>query len=444
MKRKIILTIILSVYILVNLLTPAYAEPADSQSGVTASPAPHAEAAILMDMKSGKVLYSKNENEKMYPASITKIMTAILTLESGIDFSEVVTASQEAISPITNKHSHMGILVGENLTIENLIYGMLVYSANDAANVLAVRVGGSLDGFVQMMNDKAQELGATNTHFANAHGFHDDNHYTTASDIAIFAQYAMQNETFREIVKTDMYTMEATNKYDETRYLSSTNHLISRRRQANYYYKKAIGIKTGYTDESGYCLASAAVDGDTELLAVVLNCHNITEDESGLYSFSDSKSLLEYGFENFKYITVAPNGTVVADSSVYEAKKNIRVALTPQNDIGNILPVDADMNEVKAETVLNEKIAAPIAKGDQLGQITYTYMGEEIGSAALVAVNDVEKDYIIASIHLIIKIITHPVFIILVLLILYLRFTADRRRKKRRKNRRSKLKHVRQ
>lgn len=441
MRGKIILTIILCFNILASTLASVYAEPETAQ---TASPAPHAEAAILMDMKSGKVLYNKNENEKMYPASITKIMTAILTLESGIDFSEVITATQDAINPITNKHSHMGILVGENLTVENLIYGMLVYSANDAANVLAIRVAGSLDAFVQMMNDKAIELGATNTHFANAHGFHDDNHYTTASDIALIARYAMQNETFRQIVKTDMYTMEATNKYRETRYLSSTNHLISRRRQANYYYKKAIGIKTGYTDESGYCLAAAAVDGDTELLSVVLNCHNITEDESGLYSFIDTKSLFEYGFNNFKYITIAPSGTVVADSSVYEAKDNIRVTLTPKNDIGNILPIDIDMNEVKAESVINEEIAAPIKKGDVLGSITYTYKGEQIGTSELVAVNDVKKDYIVAAIHLVIKIITHPIFIILLLLILYLRFTAKNRRKRRRKNRRSKLKHVRQ
>ncbi len=449
MKNKIILTIILSVNILANIIAPVYAEPTVLEETKAAeqqkSPTPHAEAAILVDMKSGKVLYNKNENDKMYPASITKIMTAILTLESGIDFGETVIATKEAIEPITNKHSHMGILVGEELTIENLIYGMMVYSANDAANVLAVRVGGSLEGFVNMMNAKALELGAVNTHFANAHGFHDDNHYTTAYDISLIARYAMQNETFREIVKTDMYTMEATNKYDETRYLSSTNHLISRRRQAGYYYNKAIGIKTGYTDESGYCLASAAVSGDTELLSVVLNCHSISEDDAGgFYSFIDSKSLFEYGFDNFKYIVVAPAGTVVADSSVYEAKKDIRVTLTPKEDIGNILPIDVDMNEVKGESVINEKIAAPIARGDELGTIKYTYKGELIGESPLVAVNDVEKDYIAATIHLIIKIVTHPIVIILVLLILYIRFRANAIRKRKRKNRRSKLKHVRQ
>lgn len=443
MKNKIILSIILSANILANIMTPVFAQPTTSEE--QPSPAPHAEAALLVDMKSGKVLYNKNENKKMYPASITKIMTAILTLESGIDFGETVIATEDAISPITNKHSHMGILVGEELTIENLIYGMLVYSANDAANVLAVRIAGSLDAFVDMMNAKATELGAMNTHFANAHGFHDDNHYTTAHDISLIAQYAMKNETFREIVKTDMYTMEATNKYKETRYLSSTNHLISRRRQAGYFYNKAIGIKTGYTDESGYCLASAAVSGDTELLSVVLNCHSISDDDiGGFYSFVDSKSLFEYGFKNFKYIVVAPKGTVVADSSVYEAKKNIRVTLTPKEDIGNILPIDVDMNEIKGESVINEKIAAPISIGDELGTIKYTYKGEFIGESALVAVNDVEKDYIVATIHLIIKILTNPIFIILVLLILYIRFRINVNRKRKRKKRRSQLKHIRQ
>lgn len=441
MKKKILMTIILSFNIIANIIVPVYAEP-EATVAEEALPAPHAEAAILTEMKTGKVLYSKNENSRMYPASITKIMTAVLTLESGQDFETVVTATPEAINPITNQHSHMGILVGENLTIENLIYGMLVHSANDAANVLAVTVGGSLDNFVQMMNDKAAELGMTGTHYANAHGFHDDSHYTTAADIALLSRYAMQNEKFREIVKTDIYTIEPTNKYKETRYLSSTNHLISKRRQAGYFYDKAIGIKTGYTDEAGYCLTAAAADGDTELLSVVLNCHSIDPDENGLYSFIDSKNLLEYGFNNFKYITIAKKGAIVADSPVYEAKGSIRVTLTPEKDISNILPSDIDMKDVKAETALDEKIAAPIKKGDVLGTISYTYKGEEIGKASIVANNDVDKDYIAAVIHTVIKTITNPFVIIILILFFWFLFSSKSKQKKRRKNRRSRMKHI--
>lgn len=404
-------------------------------------PAPHAQSAVLADMQSGKILFSKNADTRVYPASTTKILTAILVLEND-QLSDVVTASQEAIAPITNKHSHMGILVGEELTVEQLLYGMLVYSANDAANVLAVHTAGSLDAFVGMMNQKAAELGATGSHFANPHGFHEADHYTTAMDLFKIAQYAMRIDKFREIVKTDMYTIEPTNKYKEIRYLSSTNHLISRRRYANYYYDKAIGIKTGYTDEAGSCLVSAAVNGDTELISVVMNCANTTTVANGAYSFVDSKGLLEYGFENFKHIDIASAGDIVSDSSVYEAKDGVRVALTVDNNVNYILPVDYNKDEIETVISYNDKkISAPIAKGDVLGEVNYKYRGESIGTAKLVATNSVDKDYIIAAIHLIIKIVLNPVFLIVLAVFIILRIRAKRIQARRRRNRRSRLQH---
>jgi len=466
MKKRLFSTIIISGFLAVSSLMPVWAEPADEAENNTntveaqqsdaantepqadtaeqepSGPAAHAEAAILADMSSGKILFSKNPNERVYPASTTKILTGILVLENA-QLSDVVTAPEEAITPITNKHSHMGILVGEELTVEQLLYGMLVYSANDAANVLAVHVAGSIDAFVQMMNDKAAELGASGTHFVNPHGFHDDNHYTTAADLLAISRYAMQNEKFREIVKTDMYTIPETNKYHEIRYLSSTNHLISRRRYANYFYDKAIGIKTGFTDEAGSCLVSAAVSGDTELISVVMKCANTTAVANGAYSFVDTKELFEYGFENFKHITVAAPGDIVSDSSVYEAKDNVRVAMTVENDISNILPVDYDADAVTHTiTYTDEKVCAPIAKGDILGTISYEYKGEEIGTSNLVATNDVDKDYIIAVIHIILKIILNPIFLILLAAVIILRIRAKIIRNKRRRSRRSRLQHV--
>ena len=327
----------------------------------------------------------------------------------------------------------MGILVGEELTVEQLLYGMLVYSANDAANVLAVHTAGSLDAFVGMMNQKAAELGATGSHFANPHGFHEADHYTTAMDLFKIAQYAMRIDKFREIVKTDMYTIEPTNKYKEIRYLSSTNHLISRRRYANYYYDKAIGIKTGYTDEAGSCLVSEAV---------VMNCANTTTVANGAYSFVDSKGLLEYGFENFKHIDIASAGDIVSDSSVYEAKDGVRVALTVDNNVNYILPVDYNKDEIETVISYNDKkISAPIAKGDVLGEVNYKYRGESIGTAKLVATNSVDKDYIIAAIHLIIKIVLNPVFLIVLAVFIILRIRAKRIQARRRRSRRSRLQH---
>ena len=172
---------------------------------------PHAEAALLMDMNSGRLIYGKNIDERLYPASTTKMMTGILALESG-HMGETATATYEALKDITLEDSHMGILIGEELTMTDLINGMLVYSANDAANVIAIQVAGSMDAFVDMMNAKAQELGMTNTHFVNACGTHNDDHYTTARDLAILARYCMQNETFRSIVSQPTYHIAPTNK----------------------------------------------------------------------------------------------------------------------------------------------------------------------------------------------------------------------------------------
>lgn len=446
MLKKYIINILLVFLLSFGAVQISFAAPEDTATqDVTefvddGTPAPHAKAAILVDMKSDKVLFAKNENERMYPASTTKILTSIIALEN-LALDEIVVAQPEAITPITNNHSHMGIIIGEELTVEQLLYGTLVYSANDAANVLAVRIAGSIEAFAQMMNTKATELGAVNSHFVNPHGYHNDNHYTTASDLTKITKYAMQNEKFREIVKTDMYTMGATNKYKEIRYLSNTNHLVSRRRYYQYFYDKAIGIKTGFTDEAGSCLVSAAVDGDTELLSVVMNCQNTTMVSNGAYSFVDSKNLLQYGFDNFKYITVAANGDILSDSAVYEARDNVRVVLTVDNPISGLLPSDININDVVKTPVLNEKIAAPISKGDVLGTIECSYQGEVIGTANLIATNDVKKDYIIAIIHLFIKIITNPIFIILLLIFVWLIVSSNIRRAKKRKQRRSQLNH---
>lgn len=401
-------------------------------------PEPHCEAAVLTDRKTGDILYEKNKDKKMYPASTTKIMTAMLALEKG-NLADNVTVTQEAISEITYKHSHMGLKTGETLTLEQLLYGLLVYSANDAANVIGEHIAGSVDAFVTMMNEKAAELELTGTHYANTHGFHDDNHYTTAADLAKLTRYAMNNEKFCEIVKTVLYRIPANDIYTEERVLSTTNHLISRYRNTNYFYKYAVGVKTGHTDEAGSCLVSAATKKDTELIGVVLKADPSTEGVQ--YAFADSAKMYDYAFENYKYCKIAEAGEVVSDSPVYEAKNSVRVALSPKATIEKLLPSDADTEQIQPEIVLNEEIKAPIAKGDVLGSVTYSYMGKELGKTELVAGNDVERDYILAVIHTITNIITNPLFCIAVIILLYLILSSNSRRRKRRKKRRTQLKY---
>lgn len=401
-------------------------------------PEPHCEAAILTDRKTGEVLYSKNKDEKMYPASTTKIMTAVLALEKG-NLADNVTVTQEAISTITNQHSHMGLKAGETFTLEQLLYGLLVYSANDAANVIGEHIAGSIDAFVAMMNDKAGELGLSGTHYVNTHGFHDDNHYTTAQDLATLTRYAMQNDKFCEIVKTGLYRIPANDIYTQERVLSSTNHLISRYRNTKYFYKYAVGVKTGHTDEAGSCLVSAATKKDAELIAVVLKADPSTD--GTLYAFADSAKMFEYVFNNYKYCKIASEGEVVSDSAVYEAKNGTRVALSPKETIEKLLPSDVNTEEINAEITTIEKIKAPIAKGDTLGSVTYTYMGKELGKTDLVAGNAVERDYVLAVIHTIINIIKNPLFIIAAIVLIFLIISSNSRRKKRRQKRRSKMKY---
>lgn len=379
------------------------------------APSIKAESAILVDMKTGRVLYSKNADEQRFPASTTKIMTAVLALEYG-NLDDTVTASITALSPITNEDSHMGILIGEQFTLEQLLYGMLVYSANDAANVIAAHIGGTPEHFVELMNQKAQEIGAVNTHFVNAYGIHDDNHYTTAEDMVIMARYAMQNDKFREIVKTPIYKIPATEKYTAERNLPNTNLFLSSYRSAEFYNKNVTGIKTGSTNAAGYCLVASAEADGTELLTVVFKAPNKSA------GYTDTKALFDLGFKNYSYTSIAAAGESVHDSKrVKNAKKDTCVALTVSSDISALLPKDTDLSEaIQTEEKLPSELKAPIKKGDTLGSIKYLYNGEEIGSAELVALNDVERNNFLFLFNTLIAVITSPLFLIPAILIVIL------------------------
>lgn len=395
----------------------------------------YAQSALLMDLKSGRIIYSKNADEKLYPASITKILTGIIALEK-LPLDEVVTANYAALASITNEDSHMGILIGEELTVEQLISGMLVYSANDAANVLAIRIAGSMDAFAEMMNAKAVELGAQNSHFVNPCGIHDENHYTTAKDMALISQYAMKNEKFREIVKTPIYKMNPTNKYKTERILVNTNLFLGTSRSSYYYYSPAIGIKTGHTSDAQYCLVSAAQYNNTEFLSVVMKCPNKDTKENA-YSYIDSKTLLEFGFDNYSYQTIALPGDIISDSKVYEAKNDTRIAITVEKEVSALIPSGIDKaKDITVTTDLPETLTAPIAKGEKLGTVSYSYQGTVVGQANLIATNDVQRDNLLFVLHIITNILTSPFFyvpaIILIFLILLSRHLKKERDRKRR------------
>ena len=250
----------------------------------------YSDAAILMDSATGKVLAEKNSNEKMYPASTTKILTAIITIEN-CKLDDKITASYDAVMSIPVGYSNAAIQPDETLSVEELLNLFLIHSANEVGMIFAEHISGSVENFADLMNQKAAEIGCTNTHFTNPSGIHDEEHYSTAYDMALIAKYCMKNETFRSIVSKPSCEVAATDKYEE-RYFVNTNDLI--RPSSQYYYQYAIGIKTGFTSQAKNCLIAASKKDNMELITVILGAQTTDNGKSARYV--DSINLFEYGF----------------------------------------------------------------------------------------------------------------------------------------------------
>lgn len=326
-------------------------------------PSPSAISAILLDNRTNKVLYKKEENKKMYPASTTKILTAILVLEN-CNLNDVVTSSYNAIMSVPEGYSIAKIQIGEQLTVEQLLELLLVYSANDAANVLAEYVGGSTDSFVAMMNTKINELGLTDSHFTNPYGLHDENHYTTAHDLAVIMQYCLKNENFRKIAGQASCAIPATNLYGP-RSFDSTNELLIPGNP--YYYKYLTTGKTGFTSPAKECLVSSAYRDDLELICVVLGSDN---------RFFDTRTIYEYGYENYSIKNIANENDVITNIKVSNATKNTKnLDLLICEPIYALVKNSDFDNEIIPEIILNKNISAPIEEGAILGKVKYTING---------------------------------------------------------------------
>lgn len=392
MKKYRIAALFFAIILAFSLATPAFALD---------DPAPLAGAAILVDGDNNEILYEMNAHEKMYPASVTKIMTTLVVLDAvdkgQISLDTEVTASSRAVSlPLGS--STAGIKAGEVLTIEQLLYCDLIPSANEACNILAEAIAGDNDSFAELMNAKAAELGCVNTHFTNPHGLHDDNHYSTAYDIYLMAKAAMEYELFRTIVSTAVYELAPTNKSD-ARTLYSTNGFLSNWYVRGYKYDKAIGIKTGYTDEAGRCLASAAVDEQGRTFYCVVLGTRDGKDENGntvRYSFKESQRLLEWAFANFRRTTLLDENTrnVIREVPVTLSETDYVLAL-PVGSIEATMPIDYTISDAELIIDLPESVEAPVVAGTKLGTVSIVYNGVNYGTLDLVASDDVERsDYL--------------------------------------------------
>ena len=336
---------------------------------------------ILMEESTGTILYEKNMDEAHYPASITKIMTTLLALENG-NLSDMVTFSDDAIN--NTEGSGIARDYGEQMTLEQCLYGVMLESANECAYAVAEHVGGTVENFVDMMNAKAKELGCTNTHFANPHGLQDENHYTTAHDMALIAQAAYQNETFRIIIGTKMYTIPPTNKHAEETVLRNHHDMLCTYHNANrkYLYPYCVGGKTGYTATANSTLVTYAEKDGMTLICVVMDTQSPNQ-------FIDTVNLFDYAFDNFQVLNVAENDTdYSAETTVDNGNlDNIAPFVELDKEAVIVLPKTAEFSDTSSSVEYND------SDPEIAGSITYTYAGRNVGKADIKTTGVVVEGY---------------------------------------------------
>ena len=329
-----------------------------------------AETAIVMDMDTEEILYAKGIDEKRAPASTTKILTAMLAIEK-VPFETQITFTDE-VNNIEAGSTHIGIKPGETLTMKDCAYAILLASANEVSSGVAEYIGTTVPAFVDMMNQRAKELGCTNTHFVNANGLYDENHYTTARDLAIIAKAAFQNETFREVVKTPYYIVPKTNITDEERWLNNHHKMIL---QGSEYYEGCLGGKTGYTEKAGNTLVTYAERNGRKLVCALLADVNIVA------QYTDTKALLNYGFDSFQRLDT----TAV---SLSPAKSD---ELGKQLEEKGLLSTALETTSISVPKELTEELTYKTTLENNMLNIDYYYGKQQIGSSSMQASDEILK-----------------------------------------------------
>lgn len=408
-------------------------------------------AYVLYNPDNNQVVESVNGDAKMYPASLTKMLTALVAYEMCEDLdNETAVVSENAIKSIYGTGSSTaGLQIGEEVTLRQLLYLLMMPSGNDAANVIAEYFCGNNQTFAREMNRKAKEIGMVNSHFANPHGLHDNNHYTTAKDLAILADAYSEVDTLYKIANTLQFVMPATNKQPE-REIKTTNFLMID--GSGYYYQYADGLKTGNTDKAGRCLAASAEKDGLRFICILLDCPEVWQGKNYIRSeFLEAAEVFKYAFENFEYVKIAEKGTKLGENSVYETfNKKVDVLLS--DDVFSIIPNGTDLSKLKIVYNLNnlddDNLLMPnVTKGEKLGTAELYLDGNPLAKTTVVSGNTVKSNWwlkfwhtIDFYVYLVVAILCSIIVLFVVLIIRkYVIINRRRREKQKRIEKRKRL-----
>lgn len=350
-------------------------------------------AALLYETGSGTMVYAYNIDSRVYPASLTKVMTCLVALKFG-NLDDTVTVTESALSGMHPDGSNVGLMVGEAMSMREMLYCVMLASANDACPVVAEHISGSEAAFVQLMNEEAEKLGCTNTHFVNTHGLHDDMHYTSARDLLKIFSAALEYDFFRELYSTPTHTVPATN-LSGPRELSSTNHMINDEGTPDYIDKRVEGGKTGFTTPAGRCFMCTAKEGDLRYISIVLGSENEYLDNGAIYyhNFLDTEDLLDLGFHEFSFQSVLSPLAPIAQIPVELSPDHAVVA--PSETVISLLPNDFQLSEAHTSYTLNSgSLTAPLAAQQVVGTAEFYYRGICVARSPLVTVAAVKENAI--------------------------------------------------
>ena len=421
---------------------------------------PNSKSIFMVSLDTGTVVFTMNPDERLPMASLTKIMTYIVTCETVDDLMNTRTTVPASVAEeLEGTGSSLAeIQTGEEFTIYELLNLMMVPSGNDAALTLAKYVDGlniaagedgaaydengdGLMSFVELMNRKAAELGCTNTHFMNPHGLHDENHYTTAREMAAITEFALTLPYFSEITSQTSYTQPPTNLTSEARTVTTTNRMLVETAEEHYTY--ATGIKTGSLNESGYCIAASASYDGYSYLCICLGSPYLDADGNHIDyhgEMYDAATLFRWALTSIENKTIVTDGDLIGEVDLKYVWNKDRIQVVAKGNVTAMLPTDLDESSIKMTLSLPDAVKAPVAKGDEVGTATYTYKGEVLAEVPLVAAESVERSEIIQTIEQGKEIITSPWFLItagaiLVLLVVYIALAVLMNRKRRKMRR---------